>query len=301
MAAITSANVAQAIVKLVAAQALPALVGNLVMGNLVNRSFEPTLGIAGDTVNVPLTPSLTANNLAEGGSVTTQNPDLGNAQLVLDQHAEATFQIPDVTKIATVPDLLATYLSPAIIALAEKIETDLLALYTGFTENTATGAAATGVTEATVDATERAMFDAKVPAALQKFLVVGGAAYSDMRQISRFSEDAISSGMGLAISTGRVGQLKDFMIFRSQFIASTGGGPTVHNMAFTRNSMALVVRRLPVPLPGTGAVAEFAEMGNFGMRVVMSYQPDTLAQQFTVDTLYGIANIEARHSVEMQS
>ena len=41
MAAITSANIAQAIVKLVAADALPALMGNLVMGNLVNRNYEP--------------------------------------------------------------------------------------------------------------------------------------------------------------------------------------------------------------------------------------------------------------------
>ena len=40
---ITSANVAQAIVKLVAARALPALIGNLVMGNLVNRDFEAAL------------------------------------------------------------------------------------------------------------------------------------------------------------------------------------------------------------------------------------------------------------------
>ena len=53
MAAITSANIAQAIVKLVAADALPALMGNLVMGNLVNRNYEPVLGQAGDTVNIP--------------------------------------------------------------------------------------------------------------------------------------------------------------------------------------------------------------------------------------------------------
>ena len=43
MGIITSANVATAIVKLVAADALPALMGNLVMGNLVNRDYEPTL------------------------------------------------------------------------------------------------------------------------------------------------------------------------------------------------------------------------------------------------------------------
>ena len=66
MAAITSANVASAIVKLVAVDALPALMGNLVMGNLVNRDYEPTLAQAGDTVNVPIPPTLVANNIAEG-------------------------------------------------------------------------------------------------------------------------------------------------------------------------------------------------------------------------------------------
>src|SRR5436309_9791461 len=102
MPAITSANLANAIVKLVAADALPGLMGNLVMGNLVNRDFEPTLAQAGDTVNVPIPPVLVANNLAEAGTVQTQNPNLGNASIVLNTHAEATFQIPDVTKILAV-------------------------------------------------------------------------------------------------------------------------------------------------------------------------------------------------------
>ncbi len=91
---ITSQNVAQAIVKLVAAQALPALSSNLVLGNLVNRDFEATLAQAGDTVNVPIAPAMTATNIAEAGTVTNQNPSLGNAQIVLNAHNEATFMIP---------------------------------------------------------------------------------------------------------------------------------------------------------------------------------------------------------------
>jgi hypothetical protein len=121
MAIITSANVASAIVKLVAADALPALVGNLVMGNLVNRDYEPVLAQAGDTVNIPIPPVLVANNIAEGGTVQTQNPNLGNAQIVLNTHAEATFQIPDVTKVLAVPDLLQVYMQPAVVAIAESL------------------------------------------------------------------------------------------------------------------------------------------------------------------------------------
>src|ERR1700751_2976813 len=171
MAIITSANIANAIVKLVAADALPALMGNLIMGNLVNRDYEPTLAQAGDTVNVPIPPTLLANNILEGGTVQTQNPSLGNAQIVLNTHAEATFLIPDITKILAVPDLLRLYMQPAVVAIAEKIESDLMGLYASFTANTAVGTGGTAITEALVDSAETALFAAKVHPNATKFLV----------------------------------------------------------------------------------------------------------------------------------
>jgi hypothetical protein len=273
----------------VAVDALPVLVGNLVMGNLVNRDYEPVLAHAGDTVNVPIPPIMVANNIAEGGTVQTQNPNLGNAQIVLNTHAEATFQIPDVTKVLAVPDLLKIYMEPAVAAIAQRIESDLLNLYAGFTANTPVGTPGTTITEAVIDQAETALFLAKVPATEQKFIVVDAATYSAWRQIPRFSEFQTAGDAGLrAIVDGTVGKIKDFFVFRSQFVPKTGSTPaTTHNVAFTKSAMGLVIRRLPQPLPGTGAIAEYAELGNFGMRVVMSYQPDTLAQQFTVDVLYG--------------
>ncbi|HLK50393.1 MAG TPA: P22 phage major capsid protein family protein [Bryobacteraceae bacterium] len=289
MAAITSSNVANAIVKLVAADALPVLVGNLVMGNLVNRDYEPVLANAGDTVNIPIPPTMVANNILEGGEVQTQNPSLGNAQIVLNTHAEATFQIPDVTKVLAVPDLLRIYMEPAVAAIAQRVESDLLNLGAQFTANAPLGTAGTPITEAVIDSAETALFLAKVAPTEPKYFVVDAATYSTWRQIPRFSEFQTAGDAGLgAIVSGTVGKIKDFFVFRSQFVPKTGSGPvTTHNLAFSRNAIGLVIRRLPQPLPGTGAIAEYAELGNFGMRVVMSYQPNTLAQQFTVDVLYG--------------
>jgi len=295
--------VANAIVKLVAVDALPALMGNLVMGNLVNRDFEPILAQAGDTVNVPIPPTLVANNIAEGGTVQTQNPNLGNAQIVLNTHAEATFQVPDVTKVLAVPDLLKLYMQPAMVALAERIETDLLNLYASFTSNTPVGTAGTALTEAVVDAAETALFQAKVPGSEPKYLVVDAASYSALRQIVRFSEYDKAGDAGMrALVDGTVGKIKDFFVLRSQFVAKTGSSPvTTHNLAFTRSALGLVVRRLPQPLPGTGAIAEYAELGNFGMRVILSYQPNTLAQQFTVDVLYGVGVLRNGFAVQVNS
>jgi hypothetical protein len=303
MAAITSSNVANAIVKLVAADALPVLVGNLVMGNLVNRDYEPVLAQAGDTINVPIPPTMVANNIAEGGTVQTQNPSLGNAQIVLNTHAEATFQIPDVTKVLAVPDLLRLYMEPAVAAIAQKIESDLMGLYAGFTANTPVGTAGTPITEQTIDAAETALFLAKVGQGEQKFIVVDAATYSAWRQIDRFSEFQSAGDAGLrALIDGTIGKVKDFFVFRSQFVQKTGSSPvTTHNMAFTKNAIGLVVRRLPQPLPGTGAIAEYAELGNFGMRVVMSYQPNTLAQQFTVDVLYGCGVLRNSAGVQVNT
>src|SRR6202049_3564083 len=226
MPIITSANVATAIVKLVAADALPALVGNLVMGNLVNRDYEPTLAQAGDTVNIPIPPTLVANNIAEGQTVSAQNPNLGNAQIVLNTHAEATFQIPDVTKVLAVPDLLRLYMQPAVVAIAERIEADVLNQYSQFSSNTAIGTAGVALTEASIDAAETALFQAKVPASAGKYLVVDPTTYSALRQIPRFSEYYSAGDAGLrALIDGAVGKIKDFFVFRSQLVPKTGSGP----------------------------------------------------------------------------
>lgn len=299
MPVITSANVAEAIVKLVAADALPALVGNLVLGNLVNRNYEADFVNQGDTVNVPIPPTMAANNIAEGGTVSTQNPSLGNAQVVINVHAESSFQIPDITRVLSHPQLLKMYMEPAIISLAERIETDLANLYVNLTANTAVGTANTTITESVIDSAETALFNAKVPDSQPKFLVVNGSTYSDIRQIPRFSEDRVSPEMNMVIPTGVVGRVKNFYVLRSQYIPKVGN--TTYNTAFARDAMALVIRQLPKPLPNTGAVAQYVNLGNFGMRVVLSYAPNTLAQQFTVDVLYGCGVLRNLYGVQVLS
>jgi len=303
MPQITSQNLAQAIVKLVAADALPALVGNLVMGNLVNRDFEPTLAQAGQVVNVPIPPVMQANNIAEEGEIQTQSPSLGNAQITLDTHAEASFQIPDVTKVIAVPELLKLYMQPAIVALAEKVETDLLALATQFTANSPLGAAGTAITESMIDTAETALFTSKVPSTQGKYLVVSPEAYSQLRQIPRFSEYHSAGAAGLrSLIEGNIGRIKDFWVLRSQFVPKSGSSPVLTtNLGFAKDAIGLAVRRLPKPILGTGAVAEYAEMGNFSVRVLMSYAPNTLAQQFTVDILYGCGVLRNSHGVQVRT
>ena len=142
-----------------------------------------------------------------------------------------------------------------------------------------------------------------MPPSQPKYIVVDADSYSALRQIPRFSEYSNAGDAGLrALVDGSIGKLKDFYIFRSQFVSKTGSGPvTTHNLAFAKDAIGLVTRRLPQPLPGTGAIADYAELGNFGMRVMMSYAPNTLAQQFTVDVLYGCAVLRNSFGVQLNS
>lgn len=301
MALITSANVAQAIVKFVAADVLDALMPEFLMGALVNRDYEPTLAQAGDTVNVPIPPTLAANNIIEAGTVQTQAQSLDNAQVTLDTHVESTFAIPDVTKALAYPDLIKAYMKPAVIAIAQKIESDLLSQYALFTSNAVVGGAS-ALDEARIDQAEQALFAAKVPAGLPKYLILSTGSYGGARQLPRFSEfqTGVNRDQVSPIQSGQLpGSIKGFQVFRSQLVPNVAG--TTYNLAFARDAMALVVRKLPMPLPGTGAIAEYAELGDFGVRVIMSYQPNTLAQQFTVDCLYGCGPLRQSFGVVIQT
>lgn len=286
---ILSQNALMAIPRLVAADVLPAVVGNLVMGNIVNRDYEASLAQAGDVINVPIAPNLSANNIAESGSVTNQNKSLGNAAITLSRHYESSFAIPDVTQVFTRPDLVRTYMESAVIAVAEQIETDILQCYGQLNYNTSLGSANTALTEAVVDSAETALFTAKVPGAMPKFLVVSGTAYGQLRQIGRFSELQTAAlgigGVPNPILSGQILQVKGFNVLRSQYVSKVS--TTTYNLALVRDALALVVRRLPTVPPGMGAIQTYAEYGNFGMRVTMSYVPGQLEQQFTVDVLFG--------------
>jgi hypothetical protein len=285
MPAITTETLAHAILKVMAAEAWPILRPNMMMGGLVWRDFAAETAQRGDTITVRTPAVMQANVISETGTVQTQNPAPGNAEITLDTHAEASFVIPDVTKAIADPAVLGMYMSPAIVAIATKIETDLLSMYPLFTRNTAVGASNTALIEATVDTAESVLFDAYVPEQDPKFLVLSSSAYSDIRKSPRFSESQ-TIGSGNAIETGQVGKIKNFTVYRSQLVPKVAS--TTYNLAFARQAIGLVTRQIPQPLPGTGAIAEYVEDSSFGMRIVTSYNSSTLAQQYTVDCLYGV-------------
>lgn len=71
-------------------------------------------------------------------------------------------------------------------------------------------------------------------------------------------------------------------------------GPSgAYNLAFHRNAIALVVRPLAIPRPGTGAVSAVANWNNLSMRITITYDGNKQGHLVTCDMLAGIAVLDS--------
>jgi hypothetical protein len=307
MAAITTSNLTSAIMKFIASQFLPALVSNLVIAPLINHDYEETLADSGDEVTIILPPiGAVANNIADGSNVQPQSLSPGNVKVTLNSHIEATFKVTDVTRALSSVNALDLYMQPMVIACAERVESDILGLFPELTFNAHAGATATSPDENAVDLCETTLFKSKTPALAPKFLVTSADAYAALRKVPRFTEFQTigpQNAGGNAIVNGALGKIKDFFVFRSQLVQQTGavGNVTTHNLAFTRDAFTFVSRKLAPPLPGTGAIAEYIEYAGYTFRVLISYDPQGMAQQVSIDCLYGCAVLRNQFGMELWS
>lgn len=264
---ITSENYREAVMDMLASRSLELLVGNLRMPALVNRDYEERIATAGETISIAIPPVRSARNLAEDGDVQFTNSDPGYAKVTLDNHVYDGFRITDMAKIlrdAANDDMksMDDQIGPAVVAIAERIETDLFSLYAQLT--TQTGSTGAAISEDAIDDAETALFKAKVPAGLTRYLAMHADPYQTARNLPRFSEmDKIGSGN--AIVTGDVGRLKGFETFRSQY-AIKDGSNVYHSIAFTRDAFALVFRDLP-PVETAGAIVRRINYNGIGMRL----------------------------------
>lgn len=275
MSRIVSENLANALVKLVAVDALPALMNELVMGNLVRRDFEPVTVQCGELTTVPTTD--------------------GDVLVKLDEMVEASVAIPDVTKIIAVPDLLRLYLHSTVTALAEKVDDVLLERTRQFDVLDRRGRDDEELAAGDLYYTDEVLFNAGVKAQEPRYLVTGSSTYTRLRQNQRFVEyaSARDAKVGCYLD-GPVGKLDGCFVVRSQRLTGAARG-----VAFVRDALVLAMRRLPKLVPGTGGIAEYAELGNFGMRVVMDYRPETLTQTFHLGLLFGAATVRTDFGVRL--
>jgi len=291
MANITATTASAFIPEIWANLALEQLRANVVLAKLVAKDTDMAAFNVGDILHIPYPGTFSANDKAANGAVTLQTPSNGaDVTVTLNKHKEVSFLVEDVARAQANQDILARYISAAVPAIAEAIESDLFALYSGLSQSV--GTSGTDVSAATVRAAVKKLNDAKVPLN-NRYLVI-----SPKDQIALLGDSNLSayfaSAQADAVKRGELGPLYGLDTYMSQLVPVVSGTPnSTKNLAFHKEAFILAMRALPEPPANSGArsVAMRDPESGLVIRVTSAYNPTYLGVQVTLDVLYGVAEL----------
>jgi len=282
------ATAAEAIPTIVAARALGSLKSNTVLARLVNRNWSNEVAQYGSTVKIPMPGALVANDKLAQSQVTLQNPALDSKSVTLDRHKEVSFLIEDVAAALSRPELLDIYMAEGIVRIAEAMDSDIAALFSGLVQSVD---ATAGLDEEHFRDARRLINAAKAPMA-NRYAVLHEDAEYEFLGIEKAVKDDYKGSLGGAVADAWTGRFMGFQTFMDQQIAVVEGtdpDPDVcQNLFFHRDAFVLVTRPLPRAPEGLGVVQTVMDEDGIGLRVTMGYSKDYLGLQVTIDVLYGV-------------
>ena len=290
MANLTTMSLANGIPAIVAAEALGALQANTVLANIINRDFDESVASYGGSVKIAKRGALSANDKAADTVVTLQAPTDTAVTVSLSKHKEVSFLAEDIAIMQARPDYIAGYAEDAAKALAEQIDTDIAALYSGLSQ---TIDASSGLGEDDFREAQRLLNAAKAPVT-NRWAVLHEDAYSEASAIDKLiNRDYQGPEGATAVREGMLGFLSGFNVVMDQMIPVA---TTCKNLFLHRDALVLVTR--PMRQTESAGVSQVVMSENgIGLRVTTSYDADHLGEKMTVDILYGVAEMRDDHGV----
>lgn len=279
---------------IIAAETLGALSSNMALVGLVNRDYSSELATYGQTVTIGVRGALTANAKAEGANVTRQAPSTTTKSVTLNNHYEVTFGQEDIARMLVRPDLIAGYARDAAIALLEKVENTIAALYSGFSQSID---ALSGLGEDDFRNAQRLLNAAKAPNT-DRWAVLNEDALYEAQGIERIVNRDYAESLGNIQANRYQGNAFGFNIFMDQNIITTGGEGK--NIFGHRDAIALVTRPMRTTDLPTVSQVSMSENG-IGLRVTRWYDANGLAEQMTIDTLWGVGELRGSHGVVVRT
>lgn len=296
MANITTTEVSAVIPTIVAAQTLGALSSNLVLANIVNRDYDEEIARYGQTVDIGRRGAVVANDKTANSNVTRQTPSATATQVTLNKHKEVTIAEEDLAIMFARPDMITGYAQDAAIVLAEAIEGDIAALHSGF--STTPINATTGLGDDDFREAGRLLNAAKAPQS-NRWAVLHEDAYKEAQAIEKLiNRDYQGDAAMEAIKQGFLGWLGGFNVVLSQNIKVATS--ECKNLFLHRDAIVLATR--PMRLTDKPGVMQVIQVENgIALRVTMSYDANMLADQMTIDVLYGVAELRDAFGLVVRS
>ena len=144
MAYITATEASPAIREIWRLTALKALFAKMVVKNRI-LSVTEDIAQMGDIVHIKINPTPTVGDItAASGAFTAEQVTISNADITINKWKYVAHDVVDIADIQSDIDLYNNFSQAFMPALGEQIETDILALHSSLTTNTAIGDATDG-------------------------------------------------------------------------------------------------------------------------------------------------------------
>lgn len=286
---------------IIARAALATLYETTVMANLVYRNYENEFQKVGDTITVRKPTTFTAEEYNRANGITVQNATETGVPLTLNHFADVSFAVTSEDLTLNIIDFQEQLLNPAMEAITQKIDRDLLALRDDIAQEVGVvggqNTYAWDNPRVAIDA-RRVLTQNNVPST-ERYLVEGPITTSKWLGDDLFNRaDARGDTEGLReANLGR--RVFGFDPYETQNIdipAQTSGNSTTEvGIAFHRTALALAFR--PLELPRGAQNAAIANYKGFGLRVVYDYDIDQKQDVVSIDCLYGTKVLDANRAV----
>lgn len=298
----------------IARQALANLYETTVMASLVHRDYEAEFSRKqGDAITIRKPAVFTAQEYDRTQGINIQAAQEGSVNMTLNHFADVSFAVTSEDMTLKVQDFDEQLLTPALEAISQKIDRDLLVLRDDITTEVgdatpnAAGEDYTGYngnypwSDSRVLIQAGAILDTKKVPGMQRSVVTGPTTKSRWiaekawRSADRrgSTEGLLEASMGNRVSgfdpywTQNVGQ-------PAQSPAS--GQPTTEvNVAFHKTAFALAFR--PLELPQGAIDAAMVPYKGFALRVVRDYDVNLKQMVISIDCLYGTKTLDANRAV----
>jgi hypothetical protein len=287
---------------IIARAALANLYETTVMAALVHRDYEQEFQRqVGDTITIRKPATFTAEEYDRSAGITVQNATEGSVPLVLNHFADVSFAVTSEDLTLNIEDFSAQLLDPAMEAISQKIDRDILTLRDDITQEVGVVAGdnewAIDNPRVAIDA-DRVLNQAKVPPSMRRIaigpIIKGQWLGDDL--FERADARGDTEGLREASLGRRVFGFDPYMTQNIAKPAQTSGNSTTEvGVAFHQTAFALAFRPLALPRGAQNAAIESYK--NFGLRVIYDYDMDKKQDIVSIDCLYGTKTLDADRAV----
>jgi hypothetical protein len=244
-----------------ARESIAILEERMIFGALVHRDFNKEVSRFGDIVHTRKPAEFTAQQYAKGDTVTYQDASATDVQVLLDQIVDVSFLVYDVESSYSFADLITTYLEPAMLAAARRIDRKIAGQAAQFLGNTTggMGTMSSTVVNGYIIDTEKKLNDQKV-SDVNRNLAISSGTKAAMLKTDLFvsSERADTDN---ALRRARVGDLYGMDVMMSLNVPNASGA-TLGTATTTTGAILAGAATVPITADNVAVDQYFTLVGD---------------------------------------